>query len=95
MPFARKVVLHSLSGYQPSLDELVRQFMRDGVSYVGVVGMDALHIEDIVDELCVGDGTQPYEMLTASHEGQSLESAVQFAAALTGKFAGETQVVEF
>jgi hypothetical protein len=68
--------------------------MRDGVVFVGVVGTDCELVEDIIDELCVGDGSNPYEMLTSSHPNQSLREAVVFANSLGLEFAGEVQVVE-
>jgi hypothetical protein len=91
----RKIVLHSLAGYRPEFDALVHNWIRSGVNYVGVVGVDAARLEDIVDELCIGDGTEPYFMLTASHAGESLSDAVALANILTGEYAGPVQVVEF
>jgi len=95
MPFGRKIVLHSLSGYRPEFDLLVRQFIGDGVIFVAVVGIDASRIEDIIDELCVGDGSNPYSMLTSSHERETLSEAVSFSESLTLEFTGDVQVVEF
>ena len=96
MPAIRKIVVHSLAGYRPEFDALVQGWMRDGVNYVGVVGVDAARLEDIVDELCVGDGTsEPYFMLTASHPGESLSEALALANMLTGEYAGPVQVIEF
>jgi len=95
MQFHRKIVLHSLSGYRPELDQLVQQFIDSGVIYVGVVGLDASRIEDIIMELCVGDGSAPYEMLNSFHEHETLAEVVDFARSLTADFAGEVQVVEF
>jgi len=40
------------------------------------------------------DGTRDYDLLTSSHEGKSVEDAVEFAKSLTGEFAGEVEVVE-
>ena len=75
---------------------MVQGWIRDGVNYVGIAGVDAAKLEDIVDELCVGDGTrEPYFMLTASHPGEPLSEAVAMANMLTGEFAGPVRVVEF
>jgi hypothetical protein len=41
----------------------------------------------IIDENCVGDGTQPYSMLASSHPGESLADAIAFA--------GPVQVIDF
>jgi hypothetical protein len=68
--------------------------MQDGVTFVGVVGDDCAKVEDIIDDLCVGDGSSPYDMLTSSHPNESVEQAVSFARSLTLEFAGEVQVVE-
>ena len=87
-------MLHCPNGYEMRLDAMVEDFIRDGVAFVGVVGKDCSKVEDIIDELVVGDGSRNYSLLTSSHNGQSIEEAVQFAKALSGEFAGEVQVVE-
>ena len=62
---------------------------------MGVVGVDASFVEDLIDEIVVGDGTNEERfILTSSHEGQSLEEAVEFANGLTGEYAGDVQVVD-
>jgi hypothetical protein len=55
----------------------VEEFIRDGVTFVAVAGGDASLIEDIIDEVCVGDGTRPFEMLPSSHPGESLVAVVE------------------
>ena len=96
MTASRKIVLHSLQGYRPELEALVGGWIREGVKYVGVVGVDAARIEDAIDDLCVGDGSTPYFMLTASHgPDETLDDAVFLADLLSDDFAGPTAVVEF
>jgi hypothetical protein len=56
---------------------------------------DAGLIEDIIDETCVGDGTQPYSMLTSSHPAESFAEVVEFAESLGLEFAGPVEIVEF
>ena len=94
MPHAKKIVLHCPRGYEPRLDGLVEEFIRDGVSFVGVVGPDCAKVEDIIDELVVGEGERDYHILTSSHPAESVQQAVEFAQALTGEFKGEVQIVE-
>ena len=66
------------------------------MKYVGIVGIEAAKIEDIIDELCVGDGSEPYFMLTASHDAdETLQDALFLAEQLTDEFAGPVTVVEF
>jgi len=92
--YAKKIVLHCPLGYVSRLDGLVEEFIRDGVGFVGVVGADCEKVEEIIDELVVGDGSRDYELLTSSHPGESLEGVVAFAKSLHGKFGGEVEVVE-
>jgi hypothetical protein len=95
MPYAKKIVLHCPNGYEMRLDALVEDFIRDGVIFVGVVGKDCSRVEDIIDELVVGDGTRDYDLLTSSHPDESVQEAVEFARSLTLEFEGlEVDVVE-
>ncbi len=92
-PYSKKIVLHTPAGYSQALDNLVEQFIEDRVTFVGVVGTDCSKVEDVIDELCVGDGSHPYPILTSAHPEQSLEEAVAFANSLTGEFQGEAEIV--
>jgi hypothetical protein len=94
MPHPKKIVLHCRTGYNPRLDTLVEEFIRDGVIFVGVVGEDCAKVEDIIDQIVVGDGSRDYHMLTSSHADESVEEAVRFADSLTGEFEGEAHVIE-
>lgn len=95
MTYATKVVLHCPTGYHIGLDRLVEQFIADGVKFVGVVGHDCKFVEDLIDELVVGDGSDPRRfLLTSSHPGESVEEALEFARQLAGDYAGDAQVVE-
>ena len=95
MPYPRKIVLHCPRGYDPRLDALIEEFIRDGVRFVAVVGKDCERIEDIIDELVVGDGSRDCDFLTSSHLGESLEAAVALANDLSLDLAGpEVGVVE-
>jgi hypothetical protein len=90
-----KIVLHCPNGYEVRLDALVEDFIRDGVVFVGVVGKDCDKVEDIIDELVVGDGSRDYDLLTSSHPNESVEEVVEFAKLLTLEFEGsEIDIVE-
>ncbi|WP_266170295.1 hypothetical protein [Dyella subtropica] len=91
----RKIVLHSIGGYRPEFDALVESWIQAGVAYVGVIGKDAAKLEDVIDELCVGDGENSYFILTASHPNESLLKAVEYAEYLKSEHAGPVQIVEF
>ena len=95
MAYLKKIVLYCPNGHDARLDSLVEEFIRDGVIFIAVVGKDCSKVEDIIDELVVGDGSRDYFMLTSFHPDESVEEAVKFAKSLTGKFEGkEVQVVE-
>jgi hypothetical protein len=95
MPYARKIVLKSQPGGEGRLDALVAALMKDGVAFVGVVGPDCARVEDLIDEIVVGDGSQDYNLLTSSHPGESLEQAIAFAKSLRLELAGtDVQVLE-
>ena len=95
MAYGHKVVLHCQSHVRPDLHDLVETFLQDGVKFVGVVGVDASLVEDIIDELVVGDGSDPNRfILTSGHENESVEEALAFARNLAGEYAGEVQLVE-
>ena len=95
MGYAKKIVLNSPRGYHEELDGLIEKFISDGVIFVGVVGVDCSRVEDIIDQLVVGDGThEERSLLTSSHPGESVEQALEFANSLTGGFAGEVQIVQ-
>ena len=95
MPYLPKIVLYCPAGLHGGLEPLVQAFIQDGVTFIAVAGKDASLIEDIIDEVCVGDGAQPYSMLTSSHPGESLAAVVEFARSLDLEFVGPVEVVEF
>jgi hypothetical protein len=79
----------------PGLKVLVEAFIADGVAFVGVAGKECDRVEAVIDELVVGDGADESRyILTSSHPMETLEQAVAFARSLTGKYAGDVQVVE-
>jgi len=95
MRFAPKIVLHCLPGCEGRLDTLVEQFLNGGVKSVSVVGNDCERVECIIDELVVGNGSDPGRfLLTSSHPGESVAEAVSFAQSLSLEYAGEVQIVE-
>jgi len=95
MPLPRKIVVHSVRGYSPDFDALVAVWIKEGVNFVGVVGVEAEKLEDVVDDISVGDGTNSYFMLTTAHPRESLAEAVAFAESLSGEHAGPVRIVEF
>lgn len=91
--YAKKVVVHSRGGDLAALarcvEQSVEQWLRDGVSYVGMVGAHASALEDAVGwtciELSLRDGREPggddgYDILTGSHQAdECLDDAIELA----------------
>jgi hypothetical protein len=95
MHYAPKVVLNCRDGYRVELDAIVEQFLVDGVRFVAVAGSDCSRVEDIIDELVVGDGADESRfILTSSHPGEPLGDVIEFVRTSISEPAGEPQVVE-
>ena len=68
MALARKVVLRSEVSDQAALAPLVEQCIQDGVSLLAIVGPGAAELENTIDGLIVGDGSDPNRFIcTTSH----------------------------
>jgi len=91
--FSKRIVLSCPHGYVSSLDLLVEDFLRDGVDLVAVVGKDHTKVKDIIEELIVGDGSNPSRFVnTTSHD--SLKNAFESAESWTTDVLDELQLVE-
>ena len=84
MSYPPRVILHAPSWNSPALEAFVEDCLRDGVVLVCVVGDDCGRVEDVIDEIVVGDGSNRSRFLnTTSHPGESLDEVQKFAAAWT------------
>lgn len=88
-----RAVLVSKNKYSPELDELILSLFDRGYELFCVVGEDCELIEDIIDELAVGDASEPKEVITTSHPNQSLEEVVEFASMLILNGKSEVDVI--
>jgi hypothetical protein len=95
MAAPRKIVVHSISGLRPEFSALVADWIKEGVVFLGVVGVDAAKLEDIADDVAVGDGSDPYFLLTTSHPGETLALFVEFAELLSLEHDVPVRVIEF
>ena len=95
MAYEKKVVLKSSSGYKLALVKMVEDFLEDGVALVAVIGKDCEKVEDIIDELIVGDGSDPERFIaTTSHPDESLQDVVEFAESFSTDPVGKVEVIE-
>ncbi|MCA6111232.1 hypothetical protein [Bradyrhizobium cenepequi] len=80
MSYASRVILHLPLSNEDLLDAFVEKCLRDKVALIAVVGEGAARIEDIIDELVVGDASDDTRFVTTtSHSNESVEEVLEFA----------------
>lgn len=91
---ATKIILHSPPSDEGLLEDFVERCLRDRVSLVAVIGQGCERIEDILDALVVGDGSDPDRFLcTTSHPDESLDDVLQLVKIWEEDLAGAIQEV--
>ena len=82
MPLARKLNLHTPVSDEALLSGFVERCLIDGVSLVAVVGPGCARVEDILDEIVAGDGSDETRFLcTSSHPNEPFEDVLNMAMA--------------
>jgi len=77
VPLARKIILHSPVSDERLLAAFVEQCLRDRVSLIAVVGPGCARLEDLIDEIVVGDGSDPGRCVcTTSHPDEPFENVL-------------------
>jgi hypothetical protein len=80
MKFAPKLILHSPVSDERLLNKFVEQCLRDKVSLLAIVGAGCGRLEDIIDEIVVGDGSDGKGFLcTTSHPNEPLDEVLNMA----------------
>jgi hypothetical protein len=94
MQFEPKIVLALPLSDEALLPDLVEKWIANGVSLIAIVGEECERIEDEIDWLIVGDGSDEGRFITtSSHPGERLEEAIEFATAWRINADGPTEVV--
>jgi hypothetical protein len=76
MHLGRKIILHSPVLDERVLDGFVEPCLRDVVSLIAV-GPSCARREDVIDEIVVGDGSDPNRFVcTTSHPGEPFGDVV-------------------
>jgi len=89
-----KVVLISKSGYSPEKEQLLLDLIAEPIALFCAVGQDCEKWEDVMDELCVGDGSDPVSIVTTSHPDESADDVIKFAEHFSVEIDTGTRVVE-
>ena len=81
MPYASKIILHTPLADPAKLDSFVEACLADGVILIAVFGCDSDKVEDMIDEVVVGDASdQSRFVMTSSHRNESLDEVLDFVA---------------
>ena len=79
MTYAPKIILHVPLKDQTPLASFVETCLADGVNLIAIVGPGCAEVEDRVDELLVGDGSDEARFInTTSHPNEPLEDILNF-----------------
>ena len=80
MSYAPKIVLQLPLSNPDLLSDFVEACIRDRVALIAVVGKNAEHIHDTIDEIIVGDGSDTSRfILTSFHADETIEEVLEFA----------------
>ena len=80
MGYAPKVVLQLPVGNSDLLEPFVETCLRDGVDLIAIVGDGASKMDDLIDEIVVGDGSDWSRfVVTSFHENETVEEVLEFA----------------
>ncbi len=92
---AKRVVLISNEGYDKFHDRLLESLIERGIKLFCAVGKDCELWHDIMDELLVGDGTNPnFEVMTTWHPEESVDEVVEFAKNFSLEASPDVEIIE-
>jgi len=80
MMHAPKIVLQLPVTNLDLLEPFVERCLRDGVDLIAIVGEGASKMDDLIDEIVVGDGSDESRfVVTSFHENETVEEVLEFA----------------
>jgi hypothetical protein len=84
MQYTQRIILYAPPWYSPKLEAFVEKCIQDKVVLVCVIGNDCARVEDVIDELVAGDGSDDSRFLnTTSHPNETIAEVRAFAEAWT------------
>ena len=79
------IVLHTPLTDPAKLNRFVEDCLREGTRLIAVAGPNAEIIEETIDDIVVGDGSQADRfVVTSSHAGEPIEDVIYFASSWDG-----------
>lgn len=80
MTFAPKLILHSPVSNERLLPGFVEECLRHRVSLLAIFGPGCSHLEEVIDEIVVGDGGDTSRFLcTTSHPCDDFDTVMNMA----------------
>ena len=80
MTYVPKIVLQLPISNPDLLEPFVETCIRDGVVLIAIIGEGASKMDDTIDELVVGDGSDPSRFIVTSfHTNETVEEVMEFA----------------
>ncbi|WP_299843105.1 hypothetical protein [uncultured Roseovarius sp.] len=77
-----KYILHSPLSDVTRLDTFIENCLTEGVSLIAVFGSGSAELEDMIDEIIVGDGKDDSRFIcTTSHPNETFDDVLSFVEA--------------
>ncbi len=89
----KKFVLVSNSGYSKHHDQMLESLLDQNYKLFCAVGKDCQIWEDVMDELAVGDGSNPRYITTTSHPAETESEVIEFARMFSVSIEFELKIV--
>ena len=78
--YAPKIVLQLPVANHDLVEPFVEKCLRDGVDLIAIVGDGASKMDDLIDEIVVGDDSDKSRfVVTSFHENETIEEVLEFA----------------
>ena len=79
-PAAKKLILHTPLSRPEALPAFVEEALQKGIRLIACIGEDAYGVEEDIDDLIVGDGSDARRFITTTaHMDESLNEVMAFA----------------
>lgn len=73
-----KVIVISESGFCDAMAQALENIIAREPRLIAILGNDCEKLEDLSDQICLGYGSNPQQIVTTSHPGESLEEVINF-----------------
>ena len=95
MTYAAKIVLQLPVSNPDLLEPFVEACLRDGVDLIAIVGEGASRMDDLIDEIVVGDGSDRSRVInTTFHADETVEEVSEFARSWKEELGQAVQLVK-